>query len=772
VSKRTVPCAAILILSLFWSVPGCDAQERKKRFTVADEIGLTYFLGGSGGKAKFSPDGKYFAVCVERGRLDLNRVEDNLRFYRSEYIKRLLEDTNELQSPSPVWVTSSMDYSGSSITDWRWLRDSSGVAFLERAANGNRRLVFADLTKKAIEPLTSVTESVKQFDIRDPQHYVYTVTDPAVSERVRAERRAPAIVGTGRYLLDLLFPEGPSRIGWLSRRNYLWAVVDGKRFEVKHDGAPLVPEPEGYLALSPDGRSLVTTLPVPEVPASWETLYPPPFASSRIRIHAGHQDLDSIDGSVQQYVLINLKAGSVRALTDAPAISISGWWTLGVPSSWSSDGQEVLLPGTFISSKDRVPTRPCVAVVKLSSNTRTCVEILKGRTESGVEEGFHVITDARFVEGGRQRIALTSIYHGDNSLGTTEYRQTPAGGWEVAELIKGEPVAGHDGLDVIVKQGLNQPPLLVAKYKETSRTIWDPNPQLKDIEMGEASVYEWKDREGRRWRGGLFKPNSYESGRRYPLVIQTHGFAESEFRPSGLYPTAFAARALGATGMVVLQVSEPCPIQTTDEGPCAVYGYEVAAHQLISEGLADPDRIGIIGFSRTCFYVMEMLTTGSVRLKAASITDGVMGSYLQHMIWGGGHATDAEAVIGAKPFGQGLQEWIKRSPGFNLDRVNAPLLVNAEGRAGVLFMWEPYAGLHYLHKPVDLIMLNSNDHILTNPAVRMASQGGSVDWFRFWLQDYEDPDPAKAEQYNRWHELRTMQIENEKKLTAPSPTSK
>jgi len=43
------------------------------------------------------------------------------------------------------------------------------------------------------------------------------------------------------------------------------------------------------------------------------------------------------------------------------------------------------------------------------------------------------------------------------------------------------------------------------------------------------------------------------------------------------------------------------------------------------------------------------------------------------------------------------------------------------------FMWQPYAGLFYLHKPVDLIMLNTDEHVLTNPAVRMASQGASVD---------------------------------------------
>jgi len=32
---------------------------------------------------------------------------------------------------------------------------------------------------------------------------------------------------------------------------------------------------------------------------------------------------------------------------------------------------------------------------------------------------------------------------------------------------------------------------------------------------------------------------------------------------------------------------------------------------------------------------------------------------------------------------------------------------------------------------------------------------------RFWLQDYEDPDPAKAEQYARWRKLREMQKAND-----------
>ena len=158
---------------------------------------------------------------------------------------------------------------------------------------------------------------------------------------------------------------------------------------MKHDGAATRCSELEILALSPDGRSLVTTLPVPEVPASWETLYPPPFASSPYRIR--QPGLQS-GKPVHQYVRIDLQTGSVQSLTDAPTSIRRGLvGGVGASPSWSSDGQAILLPGTFLSSKDNTPSRPCVAVVDLPSNTRTCVEILKGRTETGVEEGYSLV---------------------------------------------------------------------------------------------------------------------------------------------------------------------------------------------------------------------------------------------------------------------------------------------------------------------------------------------------------------------------------------------
>jgi len=213
---------------------------------------------------------------------------------------------------------------------------------------------------------------------------------------------------------------------------------------------------------------------------------------------------------------------------------------------------------------------------------------------------------------------------------------------------------------------------------------------------------------------------------------------------------------------VVLQVDD-CPIfGTPEEGPCNVGGYEAAVSELVKEGLVDSERIGLIGFSRTCFDVMQTLTTSSLHVRAASITDGVMAGYFQYLtivdLLGSGLANEYDAIVGARPFAAGLQQWLQRSPLFNVDKVSTPLQVVAAGRISLTYMWEPYATMRYLHKPVDLLLLNNNEHVLSNPAARLASQGGAVDWMRFWLQDYEDPDPAKAEQYKRWRELRKLQI--------------
>lgn len=63
-----------------------------------------------------------------------------------------------------------------------------------------------------------------------------------------------------------------------------------------------------------------------------------------------------------------------------------------------------------------------------------------------------------------------------------------------------------------VEQSYKAPPVLVARREKQSRAIWDPNPQLKDIQLADVSIYKWKDTEGREWEGGLHKPANFQPG--------------------------------------------------------------------------------------------------------------------------------------------------------------------------------------------------------------------------------------------------------------------
>jgi len=98
--------------------------------------------------------------------------------------------------------------------------------------------------------------------------------------------------------------------------------------------------------------------------------------------------------------------------------------------------------------------------------------------------------------------------------------------------------------------------------------------------------------------------------------------------------------------------------------------------------------------------------------------------------------------------------------------VKTPLRIEAFGPGSLLGLWDWHSALSILKKPVDVIYFPHATHLLTKPSERIVSQQGSVDWFCFWLKGEEDPDPAKAEQYKRWSELRKLQQKNEAKAAA------
>jgi len=736
----------------------------KRQFTVADEIQIANF-GDRAGSVGFSPDRSYFAAFIERGLPERNRVEDSLVIFQSEAVGLYASATGVDSRPAPVWIVrADTSMTGPVITKWRWLRDSSAIAYLEKAADGRRMLKLANVAERAVSLLSLEGEDVVGFDIVDKKNLVYTVAEQMSAVRARFGEGRSAATVTGSYLYELLQPNDPRFKDYPFRPTNLKRVVGGKSSTVAFNGVPVTIVDQKF-ALSPNANSIVTTSPVLDVPVSWQNLFLPPHTMPSYRIRAGKQDIspNSHIGfrTVRQYVRIDLNTGELHALGDAPVAAAAGWAAGGDPK-WSADGSAVLLPATFVLQKiGSLSHTPCVAVANVENAQASCVEHLMPFEKSGRRETFRRVVDAEFVGGTALQVRVNAATEQLSAGDFRTYKFSMASSsWESVEQRGREGTSGE--LSILVSESMNEPPTLQVRGAAGNKILWDPNPQLKVINLGNARVYTWRDADGRSWRGGLYLPR--QNAQRVPLVIQTHGFRADNFEPSGRYPTAFAARALAASGIAVLQVDDDiCANGTPRESSCAVAGYEAAINKLTQDGTADKERLGIIGFSRTCYYVLEALTSSDLKFRAASITDGVMQSYSQFLASidsKDGMVEDSIAVVGQPPFGAGLSTWVERSPGFKMDRIHTPLLVVGGGPFGILYMWEPYAALRFQKKPVEIIMLDTTEHVLTNPAVRVASQQGSVEWFRFWLKGEEDGSVQKEEQYSRWKLLRSMQGES------------
>ncbi len=766
-----IAAKVLLTMGVFLAALCLNARGVARPFTVADDIGVSYFgipYSDDMEATTFSPDGQYFVVSTTRGVMASNSSESTLRVYRTGDVRHFLLRPEIKNEPVPIWTLrmSAFDNGryGSVIGQVRWLANSRDFAFLAWTSSRKRRLFLANVVTKSQYALTPINQDVDNFDIRDAKTFTYLALSPRLLEKTAAENRIGNADATGRSILELMFPEDVIREDEYDLAE-LWAVVNGKRFRI-NDQLSRRPLPfhshfKTGLALSPGGDFVVVPMVVKSVPDDWVRLYLSPFPSDPYAAKGGKQDPDSFEGRnlFSEFSLVNVKNGAVKALFDAPTGESRGWWG---PSSaeWSSDGKWLGLTNTFIPPGDqgnRSQGSPCeAAIFDIKAKQISCIkspQLRNGGREVYLESEVHFDPRSRY---------LTVKCHADGKeKTTTRYERDHAGSWTV------RPNPTLDAIDLSVHEDLNTPPVLVATDRTTgkSRPILDPNPQLKGVEFGEASVLRWKDKTGRDWVGGLFKPPGYDLHTKYPLVIQTHGFDEHRFVPSGVFPSAFAARALAASGILVLQVPD-CDIGTPNEGPCHVAGFESGIDHLVSAGLVDPGRVGIVGFSRTCYAVLEALTTSKFHFAAASITDGVdMGyfQYLSHLdvVAENQLERDFEKVNGgAMPFASGINLWLERAPDFHLDKVTTPLLIVAHGRLDLLEEWEPYAALRLMNKPTDLILLTQRGtHVLSNPRQRLISQGGTVDWMRFWLQTYQDQSPEKAGQYRRWTELQKLRDE-------------
>ncbi len=764
---RSVHAASSLFWAVFPLTVAALAQSPAKHpLTIADtiEAARAVPLNMQGDRILLSPDGKRYLVVLIRGDI----VRDGC------WLEFISGGTESLDAATRFDTVARLFTNGKPtgkaqriIRGVRWLDDNESVGFLWDDGVIPPHLVTVNIRTHQVKTLTHSTE-IANYDIgKERQTVIYVAPDAHDTSKLDTLRREGFAV-VNQDVWSLL---SGNLDGW-SRWNptYQTFVVSQKQPQPQKLGSNKRQRisPPATLLLSPDGRYALMDEPATEFPKEWDEYTQNWFKN--VGLPQVRRDPDSIS-PISQFHVVDLEHATSRALWNAPANFIE----LAV---WSPDSRSVVIGPTFM------PVEQADAA-GLAGRAVVEVDISTGRfSQIPIPADSSPRGYAPLNWNDRDVIEVSGRY--DPNKKNLRFKKVD-GQWHTwpdnESTKKSEPP-----VRIELRQDPNTPPVLFAVETATGRErmVLDLNPQLRDgVALGKVELVHWKDSGGRAWSGLLYYPVHYATGHQFPLVIQTHGYLPKEFSLEGLYTTAYAAQALANHDIAVLQMGSPDSVTEADmakpsEVDTAVAGYESAIKHFATVGLIIREKVGILGFSRTGWYVEYALTHSSFAFAAAIVADNMDASYVSYITGTEQIRSEWESDNGAAPYGDGLREWLRRAPRFNTDKVHTPLRMELDSGGPartspavlVLNFWEMFSHLRHLRKPEELFIIPDIErgvHLLQNPAQRLASLGGTVDWFDFWLKEEEDPDPAKAEQYTRWRQLRKLQQQNEKNSAAPSP---
>jgi dipeptidyl aminopeptidase/acylaminoacyl peptidase len=243
----------------------------------------------------------------------------------------------------------------------------------------------------------------------------------------------------------------------------------------------------------------------------------------------------------------------------------------------------------------------------------------------------------------------------------------------------------------------------------TSRRLTVINPTLDRYLFGKSRLLSYHSDDGMALHGALLLPAIYMEGKRYPLIVYVYGgsLLSGTVNQFGLGDSGIDNMQLFSTrGYAVLAVDTPLGLGT----PVRDLASSVlpALNNVIDLGIADPDRVGVMGHSYGGYSVLALLAQ-TTRFRAA-IARGAPGDLVSY--YGAMDSQGYPSSIGWLEYGQGRMgctpwqcrdRYIDNSPVFFLDRVQTPLLLiqgEADATVPAAQAEEIFVGLRRLGKDV------------------------------------------------------------------------
>ena len=271
------------------------------------------------------------------------------------------------------------------------------------------------------------------------------------------------------------------------------------------------------------------------------------------------------------------------------------------------------------------------------------------------------------------------------------------------------------------------------------KRLTDLGKQTDGWTKGTNEVVSWKSQDGTVIEGVLHKPAGFAPGTRYPLLVVIHGGPTGVSRPTPLASTSsYPIDIWLAKGAVVLEPNyrgsagygeKFRSLNIRNLGIGDAWDVISGVDHLVALGIADNDRVGVMGWSQGGYISAFLTTHDSARFKAVSVGAGIS-DWTTYYVNTDIHPF-TRAYLKATPWDD-PEIYRKTSPITYIKNAKAPTLIQhgeKDPRVPIPNAFELYQGLRDQGVPATLIVYKGFGHGLTKPKANRAAMEHNLDWF-------------------------------------------
>ena len=255
-------------------------------------------------------------------------------------------------------------------------------------------------------------------------------------------------------------------------------------------------------------------------------------------------------------------------------------------------------------------------------------------------------------------------------------------------------------------------------FKNDSSTVLLNPLEGKNFVTGKVEDWNFTTEEGNKIKGRIYYPPNFDDSKKYPAIVYYYGGTNPITREfEGRYPKNIWA----ANGYIVYTLQ---PFGTTGFGQeYSAYHVndwgEITSRQIIygtkkllnEHKFIDPEKVGCIGASYGGFMTMTLITKTDIF--SAAVSHAGISNLANY--WGAGYwGVTYSAIAAAESFPWNRKDiYVEKSPLFNADKINTPLLLlhgGSDTNVPTNESIQMFSALNVLGKDVEFVEVSSQDH--------------------------------------------------------------